>query len=282
MRTNNLHTWLIQARQRLSAFSETPELELQVLAAHELGQTRTWVIAHPALELTYQQEGHLNAMLDQLIQGVPLPYLTGRCEFYGLSFHVSPQVLIPRPETELLVDNALQWLKDHPHRRCVADVGTGSGIIGVTLAHLVPGVSIVATDISAEALEIARENANAHQLEDRIQFVHGDLLHGVSAHFDLICANLPYIPAKTLTKLSVARHEPRIALDGGPDGLDQIQRLVANAEQWITPGGMMLMEIESSQGESAPSLARKYHPNARISVQEDLSGHPRLLTIQWN
>ena len=179
MRTNNLHTWLIQARQRLSAFSETPELELQVLAAHELGQTRTWVIAHPALELTYQQEGRLNAMLDQLIQGVPLPYLTGRCEFYGLSFHVSPQVLIPRPETELLVDNALQWLKDHPHRRCVADVGTGSGIIGVTLAHLVPGVSIVATDISAEALEIARENANAHQLEDRIQFMHGDLLHGV-------------------------------------------------------------------------------------------------------
>ncbi len=279
MKTNNLHTWLVQARQALINVSETHDLEAQVLAAHVLGQSRAWILAHPATQLTYSQTGRLNVLLEQLVKGAPLPYLIGRSDFHGLSFQVSPDVLIPRPETELMIETALSWLKNHPDRHSAVDVGTGSGCIAITLAYKAASLKILAVDCSWQALEIARKNTRQYQLDSRIQFARTDLLYGINFQFDLICANLPYIPSQKLAALSVAKHEPRLALDGGSDGLRVIDRLAGDARKWLSPGGLLLLEIESEQGKSAVNLVRQYHPAAKISVLNDLAGHTRLLSI---
>ena len=169
-------------------------------------------------------------------------------------------MLIPRPETELLVERALGWLRDHPDRRAAADVGTGSGCIAVTLARHTPDLRVAAVDRSPAALDVTRQNARAHGVDARIDFFQADLLGSVPGPFDLICANLPYIPTADVNDLAVARHEPRLALDGGPDGLDLIHRLLAQLPARLSPGGLALFEIEYRQGQSAAALAQAASP----------------------
>ena len=193
---------------------------------------------------------------------------------------MTPDVLIPRPETELLVEFALAWLKSHPARNIVADIGTGSGCIAISLAVNAPCTKVLALDRSYQALAVAKFNSNQHKVVDRIQFVQSDLLSAISTRFDLICANLPYISTATLSQLDVARHEPLIALDGGLDGLRQVESLLVQARKRITPGGLILLEIESTQGKSALALAQSQFSGSLIQVHPDLAGHPRLLSVQ--
>jgi release factor glutamine methyltransferase len=278
--TINLADWQRHARQVLSPLSEHPGLEAQVLLAHVVGQSRAWVLSHSEHRITPDQQAAVNNLLERLKNGVPLPYLTGEQDFFGLPFLVNPDVLIPRPETELLVDRAAAWLKEHPMRCQCADVGTGTGCIAVSLAYHQPDVRFLAVDRSRRVLIVAKENARRNGVASQIDFVQADLLDGLSGPFDLICANLPYIPSNTLSGLPVSRYEPRLALDGGADGLKFIRRLLAAAVQKAAPGGLQLYEIEYRQGVEVEKLARQAFPSAQVRVVQDLAGLDRLVEIQ--
>ena len=272
-----LGEFIRQTARRLARVSNTPLLDSQVLAAQILDQGRTWVLAHPEYRLHSSQLRLLRAATARLEAGEPLPYVLEHWEFFGLDFRLTPDVLIPRPETELLVERALAWLREHPRACRVVDVGTGSGCIAVSLAVHAPCLQLLATDRSPQALEVARENARLHEVQERILFLQADLLPDPAGPFDLICANLPYIPTATLEKLAVARREPWMALDGGPDGLDLIRRLLEAAPRHLADGGLALLEIEASQGDAALELARAALPEAEISLIQDLAGHDRIL-----
>jgi len=305
----SLHT---DITTRLAPISDTAALDASVLIARVINKPRTWVMAHPELTLTTEQQDQLDGSLERLEHGESFPYVIGRWEFFGMEFEVTPDVLIPRPETELLVEKAIVWLQESPSRKTVADIGTGSGAIAVSIAIHATGVNILATDISSKALQVAKRNAEKHGVSERIEFVECDLLPEKSstlaphAHLprvqvpgsagvvnrkhlrrtpvqvssiDLLCANLPYIPTKTLSLLPIVSREPTIALDGGDDGLDLIRRLMNIAPAWLTPSGLILLEIEATQGLKALSLAREAFPQAYISLQQDLAGKDRLLKI---
>jgi release factor glutamine methyltransferase len=271
---------LEQIQARLVGLSETPLLDGQVLLAHILGRPRAWLLAHPESEITAQELVALQSGLARLERGEPLPYILGHWEFFGLEFKVTPDILIPRPETELLVETGIDWLKRHPERRSAADIGTGTGCIAIALAAHVPDLQVIATDISPPALQVARENAQVHGVASRIRFVECDLLPPGAERYDLACANLPYIPSQILAGLEVSRNEPSLALDGGPSGLDQIQRLLKAAPKRIKPAGLVLLEIEASQGEIAREAARVTFPKAEVQVLHDLAGRDRLVSIQ--
>lgn len=283
-----LHALLDSAAARLATRSATPQLDAQVLLAHVVGRTRTWVMAHTDASPDAKQELRLEAMLQRLEQGEPLPYVLGHQEFFGLDFDLTPDVLIPRPETELLVRRALDWMEASADRRTIADVGTGSGCIAVSIAVHVADARILATDISLPALQTTRANARKFGVADRIETVQCDILPphaaGLSTdqHLDLICANLPYIPTRQLRSLPVFGHEPTLALNGGTDGLDPFRRFFAVAPIWMAPGGLMLLEIEAAKGSAALSLAYDAFHSAAIHLHKDLSNRDRLLEIQLN
>ena len=263
-----------------------PYLDAQLIVAHVLGKPRTWVLAHTEQELTAGQLSSIEASALQLEAGTPLPYVLGHWEFFGRDFLLTPDVLIPRPETETLVQGAISWLQASPERRTVADVGTGSGAIGVTLASHVPGLHVLATDLSLAALRVARCNALRFDVDRQMDFVACDLLpphhEGLPTdlHFDLICANLPYIPTETLKSLQVYGREPALALDGGPDGLEPLRRLLSIAPDWLAPHGRILFEIEATLGVHALGLAFDLFNEAEIHLHQDLTGRDRLLEIQ--
>ncbi len=270
---------LQQARRRLEVVSESAALDSQVLLAHIMGQTKAWILAHPEALLTSGQEQNLESSLSSLEAGEPLPYVLGHWEFYGVSLRVTTAVLIPRPETELLVETALAWLSKNPKRRRAADIGTGSGCIAVALAKHLPDLKVTATDISSEALQVARANAEEHGVSERIEFIEGDLLAPLNEPVDVLCANLPYIPTSTLHELAVYRHEPAVALDGGPDGLQFIRRLLEDAPRVLTGSGLILLEIEASQGGAVIEIARAAFPAAKVEVRQDLAGHARMVSL---
>jgi release factor glutamine methyltransferase len=269
--------------------SDTPYLDAQVLLAHITQQSRSWLLAHPEASLSAPQLENLHQALSRLEAGVPFPYVLGHWEFFGIDFVVTPDVLIPRPETELLVERAIGWLQanagERPHPR-VADVGTGCGCIAIAIASHLPAARLLATDISYPALRIARQNARNTGLNRRIDFLQCDLLPALprglptALHFDLICANLPYIPTQTLRCLPIYGREPTLALNGGEDGLDLIRRLLTIAPSWLKPGGRIMLEIEASQGNRVLSLAYDAFSEAEIHLHKDLAGHDRLVEIQ--
>jgi release factor glutamine methyltransferase len=279
---NPLSEWLELLRRSLAQVSDTPNLDSQVLLAEVLGQPRAWVMAHPEAELNDEQAARLQNQLQRLEGGEALPYVLGHWEFYGLDFLISPAVLIPRPETELLVDQALAWLQANPGRNQAADVGTGSGCIAVSLAVHHPDLRVTAIDLSTAALETARQNAARHGVQRQVRLVQADLLSASKGTFDLICANPPYIPRNELEKLKVYQREPGLALDGGPDGLTLIRRLLAEAPQRLAAGGLLLMEIEASLGEQVLALARQFFPGAQWQILPDLAGRERLLRVEFS
>ncbi len=276
---------LSEITNEFALISDTPALDASVLIAHIVDKPRTWVVAHPELTLTPDQQKQLDEALARLEQGEPFPYVLGHWEFFSLDFKVTPDVLIPRPETELLVEKAIAWLQESPIRRTVADVGTGSGAIALSIAINVPNARVLATDISHQALEVARKNALRFKVSHRVDFLQCDLLPQhidpvpTEDHFDLICANLPYIPTETLHNLPVFGREPTLALDGGPDGLDPIRRLLQIGPEWLAPNGMMLLEVEATRGIQALNLACDMFSEATIHLHQDLTGRDRLLEI---
>jgi release factor glutamine methyltransferase len=271
---------------RLSPLSDTPQLDARILLAQALNKPQTWVLAHPASSPDPEQTAALEVLIQRLERGEPLPYVLGHWEFFGLDLELTPEVLIPRPETELLVERALPWLQAASERRTVADVGTGSGCIAISIAVHVPEVRVLATDISLSALEVARRNALKHRVADRIDFVDCDILPphieplSTEQHFDLICANLPYVPTEKLHTLPVYGREPTLALDGGADGLDPFRKLLGLAPDWLAPDGRLLIEIEATRGPAALSLAYDAFSEAEIHLHQDLTGRDRLLEIQ--
>lgn len=286
----NVISTLEQISDRLGAITDSPELDAQVLLAHLTGKPRTWLAAHPNSLLTDRQLVAVEEAVSKLMTGTPLPYILGHWEFFGLDFEVTPDVLIPRPETELLVEQAILWLQSRPvtaHSSLrAADVGTGSGCIAISLAKHIPDLRVLATDLSLPALEVAHRNALHHRVAGRVDFVQCDLLPPhpfplpTESHFDVICANLPYIPTATLEHLLVYGREPALALNGGADGLDPIRHLLKIAPEWLAPDGLILLEIEAGQGMAAVSLAYDSFDHATINLRRDLAGRERLVAIR--
>jgi release factor glutamine methyltransferase len=234
----------------------------------------------PTTTLTSAQAAAYAQLLARAAADEPIPYLIGHAPFYGQEFAVSPAVLIPRPETEQLVDTAIGWARGRGALR-VADVGTGSGCIAITLARHLPAVAVAAVDVSAAALAVARANA-ARLAPGRVALVRGDLLAAFAPGLDLIAANLPYVTRQEWTALpdGVKSYEPALALDGGTDGLDAIRALLPQAAGRLRPGGLMLLEIGWRQGEAVVALAQAALPTARVAVRPDFAGHDRLVVIE--
>jgi release factor glutamine methyltransferase len=285
---------LEKAIHRLTAAGcDTPRLDAEVLLAHSLGWERTWLYLHFSDPLDENQTNEFEALLHRREQREPVAYIVGHKEFFGLEFEVNPHVLIPRPETELLVETALKiydfnmtsdssQFTIHNLQFAIADVGTGSGCIAVTLAKHLPTVSIFALDTSPAALLLARRNAEKHAVAGSITFLSGDLLAGLTEPVDLIVSNPPYVSRSELAAAmpEVSRYEPRLALDGDEDGLDVIRLLLPQASEKLKPGGALLVEIGSTQGPAVMQLVQAYFPGAAVEVKKDLAGLDRLLVVK--
>jgi len=282
--TQTLGDYLIHKIPKLP--DDLTQHDAQLLLAHAIGHPRTWLLAHLDAPLSAPMLDSANQAFARLEAGEPLPYILGHWEFYGLDFDITPDVLIPRPETEMMVEQAIKWLSASGERRTVADIGTGSGIIATSIAMHIPSTRILATDISRAALKVAKHNAEKFHVHHRIDFLECDLLPQhveplpTDRHFDMICANLPYIPTETMRALPIYGREPTLALDGGKDGLDLYRRLLDIAPDWLAPYGKILLEIEATQGLIALSLAYDLFSEASITLHQDMAGHDRLLEIQ--
>ena len=248
-----------------------------ILLAHTLHRSKSWILSHGEYQPIPQEIAVLHAHLKQLLDGFPLPYILGKWSFFGRSFIVTPDVLIPRPETERLVEKALQHAQGFKSPRII-DVGTGSGIIAISLAAELPAAQVYGVDLSLAALRVAQINAQRLN-QPRLAFLQGDLLLPVTGPFDLICANLPYIPRHTLSELAVARWEPRLALDGGETGLDTIRRLLKQAQARLSAHGVILLETDSTLGAETLAAAQTAFPTARHRLIHDLAGHDRMIEI---
>jgi len=285
---------LEKAIHRLAAAGcDTPRLDAEVLLAHSLGRERTWLYLHFSDPLDENQANKIEALLRRREQREPVAYIVGHKEFFGLEFEVNPHVLIPRPETELLVETALEIYDlrftiydfnttSDSSQFTIADIGTGSGCIAVSLAKHLPSVSIFALETSPAALSLARRNAEKHEVADSITFLSGDLLAGLTEPVDLIVSNPPYVSRAELAAAmpEVSRYEPHLALDGGEDGLDVIRLLLPQAREKLKPGGSLLVEIGSTQGPAVRQLAQFHFPGAAVEVRKDLAGLDRLLVVK--
>ncbi len=276
---NDLASALHWASALLTPYADRPQVEAELLLVHVLAQPRAYLWAHPEAPLTPEQAATYAEWVQRRAAGEPLPYITGRIEFFGLTFAVTPDVLIPRPETEMLVEIALDWLKARPAATAV-DVGTGSGCIAVALTLHAPAVRLYATDVSPAALRAARANAERHNVAERIAFLEGDLLAPLLEPPDLIVSNPPYVAEDEWDALPLSvQQEPGLALLAGADGLDAIRRLLAQARTRLRPGGLMLVEIGERQGEAARALAQAAFPRANVAILPDLAGKDRALRI---
>ncbi len=282
---------LAAARQRLKeAGCEKARLDAEVLLAHALGVSRAWLYAHPERELLPEEAAAFESLVKRRAQREPVAYLIGHRSFYGLDFSVDRRVLIPRPETEILVERAMEVLNwrrarfreaDIARTMKVADVGTGCGAIAVTLAVKCPDIHVYAIDVSADALEVAAQNVWRYGVGDQVTLLQGDLLAPLPEPVDLITANLPYVPESDWAMLApdIVQYEPRLALDGGPDGLALIERLLAQAAAWLLPEGVILLEIGSGQGEAVRRRALHHFPWATVDVIQDYAGLDRVVRI---
>ncbi|MEW5717425.1 MAG: peptide chain release factor N(5)-glutamine methyltransferase [Chloroflexota bacterium] len=282
-KAKTLEDALLDATRALGATMSYHEARLQaeLLLAHALETTRANVLARLDDTLAPDLAAQYAANVARRAQHEPLAYIVGHQEFYGLDFVVNRRVLIPRHETETLVQIALERAKTKL-TSVIVDVGTGSGALALALAHHLPRARVIATDISPDALEVARLNARRLNLEPRVEFVEGDLLECVGEPFDLLVANLPYIPRARYDELprEIRAFEPRRALDGGEDGLDVFRRLLAQLESHAARGAIALLEISEEQGAAAVEWARRQLPKAIVSLRRDLEGLDRVVEIQ--
>ena len=271
------------SRTVVEAGSEEATLEAELLLAHALNTDRTHLYRRLRDELTPQAESAFGALLQRRLAHEPTAYILGHREFYGLEFQVTPDAIIPRPETETLLELVLDRARSASARELrIADIGVGCGAIAVALAVNLSEAEIIAIDISPRALALARRNAERHTVVDRIRFREGDLLEPLDAPVDVIAANLPYVRTVDLKAAppEINEHEPRLGLDGGPDGLRLIERLLRDAPSHLRPGGALFAEIGEQQGEAARTLAAAAFPQTRIEVKQDLSRLDRVLVVR--
>ncbi|MCI0476417.1 MAG: peptide chain release factor N(5)-glutamine methyltransferase [Anaerolineales bacterium] len=282
-KTATLQDALLDATRALGATMADHDARLQaeLLLAHALETTRANVLARLNDPLAPDLAARYAANVARRVRHEPLAYILGHQEFFGLDFIVDRRVLIPRHETETLVQIALERARQKPSP-VIVDVGTGSGALALTLAYHLSDARVIAADISRDALAVARQNARRLNLESRVEFVESDLLERVSASFDILVANLPYIPRARFDQLprEVREFEPRRALDGGADGLDLFRRLLTQLESRAARGGIALLEISEEQGVSAVEGARQQLPKAIVILHQDLEGLDRVVEIK--
>ena len=254
---------------------EDAPLEAELLLKYALKISRTQLYLDLDHELSPQQEQTFWRLVERRLSGEPTAYTTTHHEFYGLDFYVDPRVLIPRPESELLVEVALGLAQNHP-LSTIADIGTGCGAIAISLALELPKTRIYATDISAPALEVAILNCQKHGVIDRVHLLHGDMLDPLLEPVDLIIANLPYVKE---SEIAGVKFEPRLALDGGSDGTERVRQLCRQAGGKLSAGGSLLLEIGRGQRGAVTALLNTLFPNGGIEVVPDLSGIDRVISL---
>ncbi len=279
MYSKDLLQWAVGKLRKCN--TETPRLDAEVLLAYAMGKDRLQL--YLAMEETVDAERELSyrILIEKRSAHVPISYLTGHKEFMSLDFTVNESVLIPRPETEILVEAVCKL--GEPGSR-VLELGTGSGAIAVSLAKYNPDWHILATDLSMEALLVARGNARCHGVIDRISFLQGDLFDALSSQgeFDWVVSNPPYIPAEDMENLpaGVRDYEPLLALDGGRDGLDVIRRIISEAHEMLKPGGRLAIEMGYGQSNDVQGIADKIGEYSHYSMIKDYSGIPRIFCCQ--
>jgi release factor glutamine methyltransferase len=277
-----VHEALQSATQRLAAdphLTDSARRDAEFLLLHTLGITKAALIANPTRELTTEQQDRYESAIARRLRHEPIQYITGVQEFYSLALRVTPAVLIPRPETEHLVESVLHRL---PHDRpvAIADIGAGSGAIAIALAVNLPQAHITALDLSPEALRVAQANAVTHDVAPRICFLRSNLLDALPPnqrhqHFDAIVSNPPYVPLADAPQLhpQVREHEPAQALFAGPDGLDVYRLLIPQAREALKPGGLLALEIGHGQRDALATLLADWHD---VTFVDDLQGTPRV------
>ncbi len=272
---------LLKGRRLLSG--DETALEAELLLMHALGVHRARLYQRLPEPLAPEADEAYRRLLDRRLASEPLPYITGHREFFALDFEMTRAALIPRPETETLVELAIAFAHERYAGRsiAIADIGTGSGVIAIALARELPLARIVATDFSAAAIALARRNASRYDVAGRIEFRRGDLLEPLTEPVQIIEANLPYVTTAQWESSppEIHNHEPRVALDGGQDGLDVIGRLLAQAPLRLAERGVLLCEIGAWQGSEARKIARRAFPDARIEIARDLASRDRVLCV---
>ena len=274
-----------EALERLRASGESGRFDAVRLLGSVLERNASWIFAHHDAALDDASAAAYRAAVARRAIGEPVPYVVGTAGFYGRTFRVSPSVLVPRPETEHLVILArLRYATGGETPRAICDVGTGSGILAITLALEWPQAAVVAIDSSPDALAIARENALAHGVAERIDFRTGDVLDALAPdeRFDLLAANLPYVRTGDLAPSpDPTSFEPRLALDGGPDGLDVYRRFLARAPDALSVDGVALMEAGPDTTTELATLARAaFEPGARVTIYDDYGKRPRVVEVR--
>jgi release factor glutamine methyltransferase len=286
---------LREATARVGVISTTPRLDAELLLAHVLSWPRARLLAERGHQVTVEEAAAFATLVARRAMLEPVAYLVGRKEFYGLELEVTPDTLVPRPETELLVELALAEARRRTTDEgpqpgafvpssalggrwslAIADIGTGTGAIAIALASQLPAALVYATDLSAAALAVAGRNVARYGLGGRVRLLHGDLLEPLPGPVDLLVSNPPYTILDEVEP-NVRAHEPRLALDGGPDGAAVYRRLLAIAPAYLRPGGAILLEIGAWQGALVADLLREAYPAAAVSVHQDLAGHDRVV-----
>ena len=270
---------LSHAREMLEANDiEDFSLESELLLRHTLNKNRVQLYQDLEEQLSSKQEEDYWNLIERRLNHEPTAYITGHREFYGLDFYVNPNVLIPRPESELLVELALSTAANQ-QVSTIADIGTGCGVIAISLALNLPHVNIYATDISASALEVAQINCNKHGVAKEIHLLQGDMLNPLPEPVDLIVANLPYVRKADLPRIIPAKFEPLLALDGGPDGLQKVSQLCRQVKNKLRPTGYLLLEIGQGQRKAVTSLLHSFFQCANIEVALDLGSIDRVVSL---
>jgi len=267
------------AREILNANNiEDATLESELLLRHTLKISRVQLYLDLDYELSSKEEEAFWHLIERRLSGEPTAYITGYREFYGLNFYIDPSVLIPRPESELLVEKALKLAQNRPIPT-IAEVGTGCGAIAISLALNLPQTKIYATDISASALKVALFNCQKHGVANRICFLQGDMLDPLPEPVDLIVTNLPYVKESELPRINTQDFEPSLALNGGSDGLEKIRQLCRQANNKLCPDGYLLLEIGQGQSKTVTTFLRSLFPSAKIEVTPDLGGIDRVVSL---
>jgi len=275
------------ATRFIAAGIGTPRLDAEVLLRHALKRDRAWLLAHFHDRLDEEPRGIFEQAVERRAKREPLQYITGKQEFWGLEFAVSPEVLIPRPETELIIETVLNSVQDRNKACTLIDLCTGSGCIATVLASELPAARIIATDKSPGAIAVARENASSHGVLDRILFMEGDLTApleslDIDGQVDIIVSNPPYVRSGDYPALQpeVKDYEPALALFGGPEGTDIHQRIINAAVRYLTSNGLLIMEMGIGQAEILANYLKKVGRYRSFEILRDLAGIERVIAAR--
>ena len=276
--------WARSRRQLERASIPDADIEAQVLLRNTLSIDRATFHASPDRELSDEDEEAFERTVQRRIEGEPLSYITGHREFYGLDFVVTPDVLVPRQETEFLVEAVLEYARSRggdEDTLTIADIGTGSGCIAVAVGHHLPNAAVYATDVSHKALGVAAGNVRRHGLEGRVHLRHSDLFEALEGPVDVVVSNPPYLRDDEAGDLPPdVKWEPSVALVAGPDGMDVLRRLIVGAHEYVRPGGLLALEIDPRRVEPVERLARGTFPGGEIGVVKDHAGLDRVVTVR--